>query len=191
MPDRSSAPAPLHALATEDEADISEEVVGLLTQHQRILFAFIFALLPDKNDAEEVLQRSTVVLWRKREGFELGTSFRSWAFSVARWEVRAFLKERERRSWLVFDDEVTTLLADRMASIPGPGLSERADALKACLSELGSEHRQLIIERYENSLDYHECSKVLGRSEGGLRVTLHRLRTTLRKCIVRRLEASQ
>ena len=164
--------------------------MSLLTKHQRTLLAFIYGLLPDRNHAEEILQRANIVIWRKRENFEPGTSFRSWAFSVARWEVRAFLREQGRSSWLVFDEEVATQLADRMASLPAPSIGERADALRFCLAELGADHRRLIVERYQNGLDFDECSRLLGRSEGGLRVTLHRLRTTLRKCIVRRMRES-
>ena len=177
----------LHALPSDDESDASEEFVALLTQHQQSILAFILGLMPNRADADESLQRTNIVLWRKREDFEPGTSFRSWAFAVARWEARGFLRERGRSSWLVYDDEVSSLLADRMASIPTPGLGERALALRKCIGELGKEHQQLVIERYQNGLTFRECAKRLGRSEGGLRVTLHRLRVVLRKCVVRRM----
>lgn len=181
---------PLHALSSDGETDASEEFVALLTQHQRTLMAFILGLLPKRPDAEEVLQRVNVVIWRKRDDFELGTNFRAWAFAVAHWETKAFLRERGRQSWLVYDDEVAGLLADRLASVPERGLSARAEALRHCLGELGNDHRRLVVERYQNGSSFKECAEKFGRSEGGLRVTLHRLRVALRKCIVRYIEQS-
>lgn len=98
----------LHALPADGAPDPSEEFVSLLTQHQRVLLAFILGLVPDRNDAEDIRQRTNIMLWRKREDFQSGTSFCSWAFSVARWEAKGFLRERGRKSWLVYDDDVAT-----------------------------------------------------------------------------------
>lgn len=177
----------LHALPDDGSSDPSEEFVALLTQHQRVLLAFILGLVPSREDAEEIRQRTNVILWRKRDDFELGTSFRSWAFSVARWEARGYLREKGRKSWLVYDDEVASLLADRLASLPGPAVGERAVALRHCLAELGPEHRGLIVARYQEGLSFRECAERFDRSEGGLRVTLHRLKVLLRRCVVKRL----
>ena len=181
---------PLHALPSDGESDPSGEFVSLMVQHQRTLLAFILGLMPVRADAEEILQRTNVILWKKRDDFELGTSFRSWAFTVARWETRAFVREKGRKSWLVYDDEVASLLADRLASVPVPGLGERAVALRRCLSGLSPEHRALIVARYQEGLSFGECAERFDRSEGGLRVTLHRLKTTLRRCIVKRMGKS-
>ncbi len=177
----------LHSVPSEGEADPSEEFVALLTQHQQVLFGFILGLVPKRANAEDILQRANVVLWRKREDFALGTSFRSWAFSVARWEARAFLQEQGRRSWLVYDDEVASLLADRLASVPAPAISARAEALRKCLAELGDEHGAFIMDRYQKGLSFSECASRSGRSEAGLRVTMHRLKVALRRCVIKKL----
>ena len=181
----------LHALPEDGAPDPSEEFVSLLTQHQRVLLAFILGLVPDRSHAEEIRQRTNIVLWRKRADFQSGTSFRSWAFPVARWEARGFITELGRKSWLVYDDEVANLLADRLASLPNPTLGKRGDALRKCLANLGEEHRRLILARYQQGLSFRECASRFHRSEAGLRVTLHRLKTALRRCIVKQSEATR
>ncbi len=178
---------PLHIVPSGGEADPSEDFVALLTQHQQVLLAFVLGLVPKRANAEDVLQRANVVLWRKRGDFQAGTSFRSWAFSVARWEARAFLQEQGRASWLVFDDEAAALLADRLAAVPAPALGARADALRKCLAELGEEHARLIVDRYQSGLGFREIAQRGGRSEAGLRVTMHRLKVALRRCITKKL----
>lgn len=181
----------LHALPAGGAPDSSEEFVALLTQHQRVLLAFILGLVPDRDSAEEIRQRTNVVLWRKRADFQPGTSFRAWAFTVARWEARGFVRERGRKSWLVYDEEVAGLLADRLAALPAPALGERAVALRKCLADLNRDHRRLIVARYQEGLSFRECAERFGRSEGGLRVVLHRLKVALRRCVVKRMEGGR
>ena len=175
----------------DDLPDGEEEFVALITQHQTAILAYLLSLVPNHSDAEDLLQRTNLVLWRKREKFEIGTSFRAWAFSIARWEARAFFKDRGRKSWLLYDDEVAEVLAERLASVPPKGNELYSEALGSCLGKLSDKNRQLIVDRYQLGLTYHECAEKTGRSEKGLRVTLHRLRVGLRKCVTQYLKQLQ
>jgi len=180
----------LHAVNQDDEqSDADEEIIAHITTNQKNLLAFVLAIVPDHSAAEEIVQRTNITLWRKRADFELGTSFRSWAFTVARWEARAYARQQERKGWLVFDDQVASLLADRQASIPAPAISDRTIALRQCLRALSPAHQQLIRDRYQLNLSYRQCAERTGRSEMGMRVTLHRLRAILHQCVLKRLKA--
>jgi len=179
----------LHALEDDGrEADAEEEFIALITTHQKALLAFVLALIPNHSVAEEIVQRTNITLWRKRSEFQLGTSFRAWAFTIARWELRGHARQQQRKSWLVFDDQIASLLADRMASIPAPAVSDRTIALRHCLQDLSPAHQQLIRDRYQLDLSYRKCAERTGRSEAGLRVTLHRLRAILQQCVLKRLK---
>lgn len=169
----------------QDDCQQSEEFISLITRHQVTLFAFLLSIVPNPQDAEDVLQRANVVLWRKREQFTLGTNFKAWAFAVAKWEALGFLKTRKRESWLVYNEELTSLVAERLASLPDASLQTRPDALHSCLSQLSKSHRRLILERYQSGCSIKDCAERFGRSEAGLRVTLHRIRIALRQCIDR------
>jgi SAM-dependent methyltransferase len=90
-----------------DETTVAEEeFVAELTAHQSSLRAFILSLMPGESDVDDVLQRTNITLWRKRETFTLGTNFRAWAFEVAKWNVRSTFKDKKRKHWLVFDEEL-------------------------------------------------------------------------------------
>ncbi len=67
----------------EDE----EQFVQLLADHQVAIRAFIVSLLPGAPGVDDVIQETNMVLWRKRESFELGTSFKAWSFTVARFQM--------------------------------------------------------------------------------------------------------
>ena len=92
-----SSTSPISQDAHENEADGA--YVTLLTQHQVNIQAFITSLLPGDPDIEDVLQRTNIVLWNKREQFEQNTNFKAWAFSIARWETKAWLTEKKRKDW--------------------------------------------------------------------------------------------
>lgn len=164
-----------------------EEFVAALTANQAALQAFIVSLMPGDSGVDEVLQRTSLTLWRKRATFEAGTNFRAWAFETAKWTLRAYLKERQRASWLVVDEELTRTIAERMVQ----RLPESADApqaaLRMCLEKLRPVDRELVLSHYEERESLAECAKRCGRTVGTLKVTLFRIRAMLRRCISDRI----
>lgn len=165
----------------------SFEFVSQLTAHQPDLWAFILSLMPGHPDVADVLQKTNLVLWRKRTKFEAGTNFRAWAMTVARFEVMAHLKSQRRGPCFVFDEEVLEKIAAEGANgLPSsPG---RLEALERCLLKLRREERDLIEHRYRRQGKLDEFAERCGRSVSALSVTLFRLRAALRRCISAELE---
>ena len=171
----------------EDRTDNEEEFVSELTAHQSSLRAFILSLMPGESDVDDVLQRTNLTLWRKRESFTLGTNFRAWAFEVAKWNVRSSFKDKKRKHWLVFDEELTSAVADQMLTQTQISTSDRQAAMRECLSKLREIDRHLLISHYEVGESLAEFAERTNRSRKGLKVALFRLRATLRRCIGSRL----
>ncbi len=156
--------------------------VELLTRHQSDLWAFIFSQLPGHPDVADILQKTNVILWLKRGDFEPGSDFLAWAFSVARYEVRAHLKEAKRANWLVFNDELLETISAEAPEQFGDG-NLRLKWLGICLGKLRPAERQLVEHRYESQEGLAEYAARSGRSVSSLSVTLHRVRAALRACI--------
>jgi len=163
----------------------SSEFVSLLTANQRKLYAFILALVRRPADADDVLQETNMVMWRKSEEFELGTGFDAWSFQIARFQVMAYRK-RLQRSKLHFDDELTEQLAD-LAEVEWVGENSRHSALSQCLQKLPSDQRKLIAQRYEPGAKVQDLAAKQGRSPKALSEALRRIRRALMECIERRL----
>ena len=70
--------------------------VRLLGQNQRRIFLYVMSLVPNWNDAEEIIQETNLVLWREFARFELGTNFTAWACKVALHQVLAWRKRVKR-----------------------------------------------------------------------------------------------
>ena len=165
-----------------DNPQSSAEFVGLLTLHQADLWAFIITLMPGDSEVADVLQKTNLVLWNEQKKFKKGTNFLAWSFTIARFEVLTHWKNRKRQGQVLLDNELLDTIAAE-----APGEMDRADqrlaALENCLEKLRPVDRELLDHRYQSHLGLETFSKRVGRSVSSLSVTLHRLRTELRKCI--------
>lgn len=161
-----------------------DEVVTQLTGSQTELLAFIQSLLPGDPSAKDVLQKVNLIIWKKRSTFKKGTNFRAWAFSIARWEVRTFLKECKRNSWLILDDELADKITDSFEARNQNGaVDQLREYLAECMEKLNPTERELIDQRYFSSMSLKDYAKEKGRPVTSLKTTLYRIRASLRRCI--------
>lgn len=174
-------------MSTTGENAREEEFVTELTANQAALQAFIVSLMPGDPGTDEVMQRTNITLWRKRDTYSPGTNFRAWAFECAKWTLRAYLKETRRKNWLVVDEELTRTLTERMIERLPVSPDAPQAALRLCLESLRPIDRELVLSHYEEGESLAECAKRCGRTPGSLKVILFRLRSVLRRCITERL----
>lgn len=162
------------------------EFVGLLIEHQPTLRAFVLSQLPGAPETSDVIQQANLVLWEKRDAFELGTNFRAWMYAVARYEILAHRKRLAQRHLPMLDEELAEYLAESCSPEPEQ-LDVRMRALELCLDNLSEKERRLVEQRYVKSEPLTEYAAEIGESPAAMRVTLHRVRGVLRKCINFRL----
>jgi RNA polymerase sigma-70 factor (ECF subfamily) len=184
-------PAACPEVAIAGQAASEEEFVTELTANQPAIHAFIISLMPGDPGADDVLQQTNLTLWRKRETYLGGSNFRAWAFECAKWTLRAYLKEKNRKSWLIFDDELTRAVTERMIDRMPTGPSDARSALTVCLGRLRQSDRDLLLSYYEDGRSLAQCAAHHGGSAGSLKVILFRLRTALRRCIADRLAVGE
>ena len=87
----------------------------LVDRYEADCLRFASRMLGNRHDAEDVLQRASVVMWKRFGTFESGTDFVAWATTIAFYEVKNFQRVTGR-SRLDFDDDLMqTLAAERAA----------------------------------------------------------------------------
>jgi len=153
----------------------------LLTNVQSDLFSFIFSLLPHKEDAEDVLQKTNLILCQKQEEFDpkLG-SFKTWSFNIARYQVMAH-RTLHSRSKICFSNELTEVLADEAIDYNTPQIQQ--NALNKCYKKL-PKHMQKIAElRFKRDLTMKEISLCVKRPVGAVSATIYRIRQNIHNCI--------
>jgi len=167
-------------LMTEESSD--REFIGLLTQHQMAVLAYIRSLMPGYPGAQDVLQQTNLKLWERKSGFEVGTNFKAWAFAVARYEVLNQRKKISKDGWMVLGEHVAELIAEDLGEETGSH-DEMMQALECCLEKLPAHDRELVQMRYASDQGLDEYARMLKRSAGTLKTRLFRIRAALRRCI--------
>lgn len=169
-----------------DAQEKDSAIVSLLTQNQSALRLYVESLMPGDSHCDDVAQEANTIIWEKRGDFELGTNFKAWAFSIARFQVRKYRFKQAKDARLVFCDELEEMIAEEVTEHLDD-LSEHHIALQACLEKLKSADRELIYHRYFKRTPLKEYAVKAGRSIGGLKVTLHRIRNRLLRCVEKRI----
>ncbi|HAW32515.1 MAG TPA: RNA polymerase subunit sigma-70 [Planctomycetaceae bacterium] len=165
----------------------SEEHVRLIAQAQRRIYAFIFSLVGHATDADDILQETNVVLWRKRETYEPGTNYLAWAFAIARLQVLSQRSEKARKG-LKFDDNLLEKIA-KVASTETEQYDRRSAALQNCLQKITATQRELIARRYQPDGTVISLAADIGKTSKAVSESLRRVREKLRLCIERTLAA--
>lgn len=171
-----------------DETESRKRLMALVTRHQRQIFAYIYTLVPDRPDAEDLLQETCVVICEKFDEFAPGTDFVAWACQIAWWRVR-YSRQKFARAKVIFDDEVFASVA-RTASTMREELDERHEALAGCLQKLAPRDRELVLTRYEPGSGVAEAARRSGRSLEAAYKALNRLRKLLHDCVSHELAAA-
>ena len=152
-----------------------------LTDCQRSLYAYIFQLLPNSADADDVLQATNQVLWRKRREYTPGSNFGAWAARIAYYEVLTFRKKRSRDK-LLFDDKLIEQIAEDSVE-DWDRLEPAVKALRNCVDALKTCDRELLDMQYVDGMKPKQIGKLLDRSAGAIAQAMHRIRVILMRCV--------
>ena len=158
-----------------------ERFVAEFARHRDRLFAYVYSLVPRREDAEDVFQRTSVVLWQKVQTWEAGVDFLSWACGVAFYEVRNFLRV-SGRDRLRFGDALLERLAEERAA----GLAsrdERLAGLEDCLRRLDASERELLRRAYADDATVRALAAENGQAAQTLYNRLNQLRRRLFDCL--------
>lgn len=159
--------------------------IAIFTASHDKLRGYLMALLGSRDDAEDVLQRASVIMWQKFDQFEPGSDFVAWASTICYYEAKNFLR-LAARSPLQFDDELLEKLAnERVGDLRNQ--EDRFHALETCLSKLRESEQELIRSAYLDSGRISELAESLGRPVQTIYNKLNLLRKSLADCVRRRL----
>lgn len=164
-----------------------EQFLRLLTANEPAIRAYVRRLVPTRHDAADVMQRISLVLWKKFRELDEPESFRKWAFGVARYEALAWLREKSRDRLVLAEDVVQAVASESAQN--EERLSLQRAALEGCLEKLPSKQRTLLLAAYAPDVLIHEVAKQSGRTVAAFYQWLHRMRSRLLECTRQSLQA--
>ena len=186
----SSAQAVEGALIDRILSGHKELFMDLIRPHQRTVYATVFSLLANKEDAEDVAQDALLKALARLNQFRKESTFGTWLIQIAINEARM----KKRRQWRIpmlslsddkdKDDAKAYVPKDfeDWREIPSTALerAEVREALIEALSSLEQHYREAFVLRDIQELSISETSAILGVSRGAVKSRLRRARLMLR-----------
>jgi RNA polymerase sigma-70 factor, ECF subfamily len=176
-----------HSLVAACRAGQTEAFGVLVGRYQNRLFPTIARLVGSAEDAQDVLQDAFVRGFEKLDQFHGESSFYTWIYRIAINLALSNRRKNQSRRFAVLNqqgkNQPLVNAADRSPeSNPALALErlERETVVEAALSELGPDHRAVVILKDFDGRRYEEISVLLNIPVGTVRSRLHRARCELR-----------
>jgi len=196
VPKKATASDPDGSSSQTAEQDLIDKILSghkelfmdLVRPHQRTVYATVFSLVANKEDAEDVAQDTLVKALGRLHQFRRESSFGTWLIQIAINETRM----RNRKQWRVPMMSLTQNKHDEKADVPKDfedwreipsTVLERVEvreALVKALSSLAQHYREAFVLRDIRELSISQTSATLGISPGAVKSRLRRARLMLR-----------
>lgn len=157
--------------------------LSLLMVNQRRINSYILSVVPNFTDADDIMQETIAVMWRKFGDFEIGTDFASWGMKVAYFCILDYRKMKDKDK-LVYSQDIF----ERISAIAKERQSEtdeRIINLRRCIEKLRAEDQRLLKARYELNYNAKSLAAQLDRSIQYVYKHLSRIHHTLNLCVRR------
>lgn len=128
---------------SDGQSAAQQRFLSLFLRSEREVFRYVAALVPNVADAEDSVQQTAVVLWKKFAAYDPSQPFTPWACRFALNKTRQWIERHQR--W-------RTLLENGLAEEPArrreglrPDLGAKLGRLEGCLGRLPDDQRSLAI----------------------------------------------
>jgi len=161
----------------------------LVRRYQDRLYNSMVQILRQEAEAEETVQEAFILALTKLDSFRGNSGFYTWLFRIA-YNV-AITRIRKRKPIASLENSSAESCLQLPSDLPAPDAGllerERAEQLMQALGELSDEHRQILVMREMDEMDYAEIAAVLELPVGTVRSRLHRARWQLRELLEKKL----
>jgi RNA polymerase sigma-70 factor (ECF subfamily) len=152
------------------------------------VYSYAYYELGDHHEAEDATERTFLAALTNLGRFEErarpadgegASTFRVWLFQIARNTIANQRRGRRRRHEAPLD--AAALVADPLDLEAGVAVRDEATAAWNAVGRLPADRRRALVLRFVEEMSTAEIAGILGRSEGAVRVLIHRaLRTVAR-----------
>ncbi len=158
----------------------------LVERHQDHLFALVYRLVPDRDQAADAVQEAFLSAYRNIASFR-GGSVKSWLGRIAinaAMDIQRARRRRPSQPYPEFEDESWQPPAESDVEPEHQALAvERSRVLAAALSALPFDQRNCIVLYDVDGYDYGEIARIMGVSVGTVKSRIHRGRLVLRNTL--------
>jgi RNA polymerase sigma-70 factor, ECF subfamily len=146
------------------------------------IYRFIFLKVGNKADAEDITHQVFLRAWKTMPRYkDKGFPFSSWLYKIARNAVIDHYRTTKHHT------DIETIPEDLHSE--NPNFNEKIDTniqmnkVRTALSHLEGDQKTVLIMKFVNDLPNKEIARLVGKSEGAIRVIQHRALKQLKKHI--------
>jgi len=155
----------------------------VIERHQRSVYGYLKARVQQASDADDMMQEVFLRFYLAQARFDSTALIRPWLLGIARNLLREHVRDVKRRKEVAW----TELCLELESVLPPDALwTDADDALRhlpKCLEDLGPSARQAIDLHYRSQRKLVEIGRELHRSEGAVKLLMHRARQALKDCL--------
>ena len=155
----------------------------VIERNQRSVYGYLHARLQQASDADDMMQEVFLRFYLSQARFDSTALIRPWLLGIARNLLREHERDVKRRKEVAW----TELCLELESILPPDALWTDADdiiqQLPECLAELGPSARQAIDLHYRSQRRLADIGRELHRSEGAVKLLMHRARQALKDCL--------
>lgn len=156
----------------------------LFARYQKKLFTYIFHLVGNKDETEDILQSVFQKTFKNIEHFDTSRKFSSWIYRIAHNEAVNFLKRRSKRRMVSWDDIATS--KDKLETATNDEPLEdkfmRQEVVKEiddALDTLPKKYQQVLKLRYFQEYSYDVISGILNKPVNTVGTLINRAKKKL------------
>lgn len=165
----------------------------LVIKYQERIFAKVFSMLRNSQDAEEITQDTFIRAHRALSSFRGNASFSTWIYQIGTNLARNrywYWRRRKRDESMSLDadigDDAGATLHDILSDgTQGPGHeaqhNEFVKKVSDCMEQLKPEHALILTMRNVQNMSYEDIADELGLSIGTVKSRINRAREALRE----------
>jgi RNA polymerase sigma-70 factor (ECF subfamily) len=150
-------------------------------KHAEMIKGFIYALLPDVNETEDIFQEVFIVVNEKSSTYQQGTNFMAWVKSIARNKVLQHF-DKQKNSKMVLSQASIENAIQHSDTLEQEWDIHR-NALKKCIEKVSPKARDLLKLRYLEDMPPRKIADRLKRTVNGVSSALSKAREFLRTCV--------
>jgi len=174
----------------DNEKPKSEELAVFWAQTQPAIAGFIYSLVSNFQDADDILQNVAVITVEKFSEFDRSKSFIAWANGIAKYLILKYYSQR-RKTQIALDEQAIQAIAEvyekEFSRIEHQKEQQRT-ALQKCLGLLKGKWKTILEMHYLRELSTSRIAQQLGMTQSNVFVSLHRARVSLRDCVNKQLQ---
>ncbi|AQQ08270.1 RNA polymerase sigma factor [Sedimentisphaera cyanobacteriorum] len=170
-------------MKNETQKTRQEELTVLWTRAQSVVAGFISTLVPDFQDADDILQNVAVILVSKFDEYDRSRSFTTWAVGIARNEILRYYEKGKGREKCLSQEAIDQL--GKAYCEENENISNLKSELKRCVSKLRGKWKLVVELHYYSGFAPARIAQKLGMTTNSIYVLMHRIRLALKDCVMK------